>query len=78
MTKRTAPTLTYRVVSDFAGIRNGRASSPFERFADANRAALAACSEKARTTRVYAFVGERSDLVAEYVPANGRAQAVAL
>jgi len=70
--------LNYRIVSDFAGVKNNRSSSPFERFGDANRAAMTACAEKGRAMRVYAFSGDSlaGDLVAEYVPVNGRPQAV--
>lgn len=72
-------TLYYRLVSDFAGVRNNRALSAFERFADANRAAMAACGEKRRAVRVFAFCGERIDLVAEYIVGpSGLPQAVAL
>ena len=72
----TAPTLSYRIVYEFAGIRNGRASSAFDRFADANRAAMTACGAQNRAMRVYAFAGACADLVAEYVPVNGRPQSV--
>lgn len=70
----------YRVVRDWAGVRNGRSSSPFAIFADANRAAMKACAESNVDTRVYAFAANATgvgDLIAVYTPQNGRAMAVA-
>lgn len=68
----------YRLVTGHAGIAWARRSSPFTTFGDANRAAMAACVEKNRAVRVYAYGRDTfaGDLVAEYVPVNGRPQSV--
>jgi hypothetical protein len=73
MKNATTNTVSFQVVRDFAGVRKGRASSPFERFADANRYAMRVCAEK--SVRVYVVVSG-AQVVAEYEPANGRAQCV--
>ena len=62
----------YRVVRDFAGVRNNRASSPYERFADANRAAMHACVVLQKPIRVF---GPDDQFIVEYAPVNGQAQA---
>lgn len=77
MTKANVKVL-YRIVSDHAGVSWGRASSPFDRFGDANREAMRVCAEKTKRVRVYAITDRAAagDLVAEYAPVNGRAECV--
>lgn len=48
----------YICVRDFAGIKNGRASSRFERFGDANRHAMQRAVELDREVRIFNLAGE--------------------
>lgn len=49
---------TYRVVTDWAGARNGRASSLYSLFADANRRAMAEAAAQGKEMRVYDDEGQ--------------------
>lgn len=75
---KTTPTVTYRIVTGEAGVSWSRRSTPFDNFGDANRAAMEACVKRNRPVQVYAYGSDpyTADLVAEYIPVNGRAQSV--
>lgn len=69
--------IRFQVVCDWSGVTDGRASSPFTRFGDANRLAMVACVERNRDMRVYAYSARsKGVLVAHYQCVNGRAQVV--
>jgi hypothetical protein len=58
----------YLVVADFAGVKFGRSSSPIERFADANRAAMAHVTKTGRRAAVLAELGGRAEMIVTYGP----------
>jgi hypothetical protein len=67
---KTTTRFHFLIVCDWAGVRNNRSSSPFERFGDANRAAMKACGEKRKAMRVLVVMPGQmgGDVVAEYRP----------
>lgn len=71
-TNTNTRTMNFRLVTSFAGIRRNRCSSPYERFADANRAAMAVCAEKKISVEVFVFDGGApAEVVASYRYDNG-------
>jgi hypothetical protein len=66
--EETEDVMGFAVSRDWCGVRNGRRSSPFERFGDANREAMKACGQLGVTVRVL-FLGT-NEVVAEYVPGS--------
>ncbi len=62
----------FRLVYDWAGVRNGRAGAWVDTFAEANRAAMARVRETGRGCRVFAGIPgtDELSLVAEYAPGS--------
>ena len=74
--------MLYLVARNFAGVKNGRASSPLETFAEANRLAIKTTAEKACVTSVFAIEARnslREEFIVSYAPGpSGKAIVLAV